>query len=270
MNILRESARAKINFVLNVGEKCGQKHELDTLIVPIDLFDEIALQKRTDGKVVVSYDGIPDRYEVDPAKALAKKIVEKYALPGVTIEVKKNIPERAGLGGSSTDAAAVARGMEKLFCFGKIDRSLLTETGSDVYAAYLDTPCRVRGTGEKAEPVDLRIPHLLLVFPTGGVSTAECYAAFDRLGGERGDVDEIIAKMRRGEEFAPKNALLRAAESLCPEIGTILERLRIVGLSCGMTGSGSAMFAFGYDKEKFLEKIDRLGDVGTRTILFRE
>lgn len=271
MDAVTEKARAKLNFCLDVGKRRGEKHLLDTLIVPVGLFDTVVLQKRADKKVVVRYDGVENKYATDPAKNLAEKIVEKYALPGVDVSVEKRIPERAGLGGSSTDAAAVARGLERLFGLGKIDPSFLTETGSDVYAAYLDAPCRVRGTGELVEIVDgIKIPDVLLVTFDEGVSTAECYKLFDQVGGEKGNVDEAISAMRNGREFSPKNALLNAARTLCPIIGRGLEELAKHDLPHGMTGSGSAIFSFGYDREDFLKKTSRLGDVGRKTILFRE
>ncbi|MBR1746978.1 MAG: hypothetical protein IJ735_02060 [Clostridia bacterium] len=266
-----EKARAKINFVLNVGKKRGARHELDTVIVPIDLFDTVSLTARTDGEVVIRYDGISDKYPHDPAKDLAKAIVKRYGLPGVSVDVQKRVPEGAGLGGSSTDAGALARGLERLFSFGKIDAGLLTEVGSDVYAAYLDRPCRVRGTGDVVEVLeDISTPSICLYTFDFGVSTAECYALFDKIGGEEGDVEDAILAMRRGEEFLPKNGLLRAACRIRPGIAARLEMLRAEGLSCGMTGSGSALFAFGYDKEQFLKKLFRSRDLGTKTTLFRE
>ena len=271
METVTEKARAKLNFSLDVGEKRGERHLLDTLIVPIGLFDTVVLQKRADGKVVVRYEGEVDRYNPDPTKALAEKIVARYRLSGVDVFIEKRIPERAGLGGSSTDAAAVARGLERLFGYGKTDPSLLTETGSDVYAAYLDAPCRVRGTGEKVDLVDgIRIPDILLVTFDEGVSTAACYERFDAVGGERGKVDDAIRAMQQGREFCPTNALLRAAETLCPIVKEGLTKLRKCDLPCGMTGSGSAIFAFGYDRERFENKISRLGDGGRKTILLRE
>lgn len=263
-------ARAKLNFVLSVGRKIGDRHEIDTVIVPFGLYDEVSLCARSDGRVTVSYDGVFDRYPVDPAKKLAEKIVKTYRLPGVDVAVKKRIPEGAGLGGSSADAGAVARGMERLFHYGETARSLLAEAGSDVVAAYLDRPCRVRGTGEIAEPLDgLILPSILVLGADGGVSTAACYRKFDEVGGERADVEKTIEAMKKGENFLPVNALTRAAELLRPEIARSLDALRKLGFPCGMTGSGSAIFAFGYQKDNFLKKAASFECEG-RTVLFLE
>lgn len=153
----KEKARAKINLTLDIlGVKEGY-HLLDSLVVALDLYDLITVKKRRDGAIRLYSHGenseyIPER-ENNAYKAAAA-FQKEFSCAGAEINVYKNIPVGAGLGGSSADAAGVLRAMKKLYGINgsaENERRILEiadKVGSDVRAMYTGGVCRMRGRGE--------------------------------------------------------------------------------------------------------------------------
>lgn len=246
-------ARAKLNLCLAVTGKVGAKHALDTVIVPIDLYDTVVVTKAE--KTEIFYDGKKSPYSPDIVAVTIEKLSLKYNFCGVRVEITKRIPEKAGVGGSSADAAAVIRGIEKLYGFVVDDYGLLEELGSDLAAMYIDAPCRMRGIGREVEPIE--VPdgmRFCLLLPKEGVGTRECFGRYDDIGGQNPDVDEIVRALQKREYFFPGNALTAAATELNADIAEGLRLMEEVGFRCGMTGSGSGVFGYEYDDEKFETK----------------
>ena len=251
-------AKAKVNLALNVSGKEGSRHLLDGIYVCCDLCDEIAFSARTDGEINVSYEGREGLYERDTSYLAARLLQEAYDAPGADIVIRKRIPEKRGLGGSSADAAGVARAFSREFGLGDIDPKLLLSIGSDVPFQYAGGCARVRGQGETIEPIRLPKMYLALVLPPKGVSTAECFATFDRCGGASGDADALAEDLLNKKSPVFFNALERAATALVPEIAIGRKALEDAGFACGMTGSGSALFGAEYDEYSFREKLKRV------------
>ena len=247
-------APAKINLCLAVKGKDGKLHRLDGVFCPVPfLKDAIRLEKATD--VTVAYaDG--QRYENDTARRMAEAIFDRYGV-GAKIFIDKGIPEGAGLGGSSVDAGAVARGMQSLYGLPEIDTDLLLSVGSDVPYCYAGGVKRVRGFGEETESVSFPPLYAAILVPTTGVDTAKCYALFDEIGGEDGDVDAFIKKAQQGT-IRPFNALRRASERLNEDVRRGIRILEEVGLTAGLSGSGSATFGLDTDRENFEKKLSIL------------
>lgn len=250
-------ANAKLNLALSITGKDGNMHTLDSIVVPIKLHDTVVIRKRRDFNVTVAYqDG--RRYENDTARIMAELIRDTYKTRGVDILIKKRIPQGAGMGGSSADAAGVARGMEKLFKYGKTDVGLLKNVGSDVPCMYLNSPCRIGGIGEKAEILAEKRYFFVIKLAKDAVNSATCYRLYDEIGGEDGDVGKAKENYERGEIFRPFNALKRAAERLEGQIGDNLRLLEDAGFVAGMTGSGSAVFGMENERRNFLRKLKLL------------
>lgn len=246
---------AGINPVLNIEGKRGNLHLLDTVIMPVPLFDVVGVEPRNDGKITLKYAGREGIFPEDRALRCAVALCEKYGLPGMNVKIEKNIPVGAGLGGSAADAAGIIIAARSLFGIGEIDEETLLGFGSDVPAACYGKPCRVRGTGERITPLDLPPLDVFLVIPPSGVSTKECYDLYDEIGGDRADAEEYIGTVRAGGEPRFGNSLLRAAERLNPDVAKGLAVLRKCGFSSGMTGSGSGLFG-----------INRFGGAGLREL----
>jgi 4-diphosphocytidyl-2-C-methyl-D-erythritol kinase len=181
---------------------------------------------------------------------------------GVHIRLRKRIPAGAGLGGGSSDAAAVLIGLRLLWGLDLSDRDLETlgaTLGSDVPYFLRGGTALLTGTGTVIHPLgDLLGYEVLIVFPGTPLATRDVYAAttapltssmnlssmkrFEQVqqGGLRGEVETWV---RAGNDLEP------AASSLCPSIGEIKENLLRAGATAAsMTGSGSAVFGIFRDK----------------------
>ncbi len=248
---------AKVNLALNVLGKEGKMHLLSGLYLSCALSDIITLSARMDDKISVSYVG-GGGYENDSAYRMAQLLCRRYATPGVDIIIEKNIPESRGLGGSSADAAGVARAFSEEFSTGEIEDELLLSVGSDVPFQYRGGCALVSGRGEKIQSVSLPKLYLAILCPPKGVSTADCFSLYDTVGGENGDVESLISGLCRREKVLFFNALERAACALVEEIGKGKEILQNAGFVCGMTGSGSALFGVEYDEGIYREKLKKV------------
>lgn len=243
-------AFAKVNIGLNVVGVEDGYHLLETLMVPVDLGERIAMKKAAG--IAVRYDG-GQAYPNDIAVKAAKVICEAYGLDGVDATVAKRIPEGFGLGGSSADAAAVARGLKELYGLPEIEPELLKEIGSDVPFLYRKEPAVARGRGEILTPV--KLPKLYLAVLGDErlkVDTAKAYRLYDEIGGENCEVPDCI-------NGGAKNALEAAANTLEPRMEESKQKLTACGFkNVTMTGSGSAYVAYETEERHFRNCLSRL------------
>lgn len=248
------NAYAKINLALNVLEKDGKLHKIDSIMTNINIFDKIWMQKRTDEAINITYTNINTAIENDTAKKIVLLLQKEYGTDGVDVLIEKHIPFNAGLGGSSADAAGVARCMQKLFNIGSIPYELLLQIGSDLPYMYEGGTKRVRNKGEVIEDVSVPEAYYAIVVCPGGVSTAEAYLLFDSIGGECCDIDKMLNGIQSDKDIKVWNALQKAATVLNPEISKGLELLKKAGFKqISMTGSGSAVFG----RERNLKHYDQ-------------
>lgn len=247
---------AKINLMLNIVGISNKMHLIDGVFIPFNLCDNILINSREDKEIFVSYTDKALKFDNDTALKMAKAIQERYQTKGVNILINKNIPIKSGLGGSSADAAAVAKGMQALFSLPDIDLNLLLSVGSDVPYMYKGGTVRVSSLGEKLE--DIILPHMykVVLLPDRGVDTKACYGLYDEVGGEYCDIEKFIKEPQKTISFT--NALMKAACKLNEDIIVALELLKDAGFCYGMSGSGSACFGIEYDKEKFEKKLAKL------------
>jgi len=254
MAALRLRAHAKVNLGLSVLARRGDGfHEVETAMVRIDLHDVVTLEP-TDGAVTLVRKGI----EVpDGAANLAVRAAEAYlraarASGGVRIGLDKRIPVAAGLGGGSSDAAAVLRGLASLMPAGVQTEPLARGLGSDVPFFLADVPAALaRGRGERLEPVAVPPLRMLLIDPGVPVTAAEAYAALQSFT-PRLRLEKILGRLERGEEPGLINGLQPGVVRAHPEIRAALDALRAAGLrGVLMSGSGSTCFALvdGDDQE---------------------
>jgi 4-diphosphocytidyl-2-C-methyl-D-erythritol kinase len=244
-------APAKINLYLNVfGKRSDGFHEIETLMQAVDLFDEISLASSEDLEFSCDDPELPqDSSNLALKAALALR--EKVYFPGAKIFLKKNIPYGAGLGGGSSDAAFVLRGLIGLYNL-KINTadllSLAASIGSDVPFFLSNGQALARGRGEIIEPVSMPLNyHVLLIVPPIPLATAGIYADLKKsLTSTNGNV--LLSKkldeprfMRSIERF--HNDLETAALSQAPELGVLRRYLQEAGcFFCSMSGSGSAFY----------------------------
>ncbi|MFZ9920435.1 MAG: 4-(cytidine 5'-diphospho)-2-C-methyl-D-erythritol kinase [Terrimicrobiaceae bacterium] len=178
-------APAKVNLTLRVlGQRPDGFHDIETLMVPLDLADRLEVELKNSPGVDFSCSdsSLPTDGSNLVCKAVAafeKKIVRPV---GVRIHLEKNIPHGAGLGGGSSDAAAVLKALNELLGVGfSVEEleNLAASIGSDVPFFIRCVPAICRGRGERIEPVEgIRGAEILLVKPPFPVSTAWAYGAW--------------------------------------------------------------------------------------------
>jgi 4-diphosphocytidyl-2-C-methyl-D-erythritol kinase len=232
-------APAKINLFLHVtGRRADGYHELESLFVALDFGDTVTLARRDDGAIRRSVDlpGVPPSADlaVRAAHALQRETGSAY---GVDIGVDKRIPQGAGLGGGSSDAASVLLALNRLWhlhlpraALLRIGRSL----GADVPFFVFGRPAIARGIGERLTAVSLPPAWIALVSPGTKVPTATIFAAPELTR------DTPSAKIDVFSEGYGRNDLQAVAVARFPAIAVALAAL---GQQARMTGSGSSVFA---------------------------
>jgi 4-diphosphocytidyl-2-C-methyl-D-erythritol kinase len=242
-------APAKINLSLKIiGRRDDGFHELDTLIAPISLYDEISIDKGGPGEGVdfrCDDSSVPqdeDNLAVRAAQAFFETTKFK---PAVSIELKKKIPHGAGLGGGSSDAASVLLALNEFFD-AKLSPEAIAEMaapmGSDVPFFVFQSAALCQGHGEMVTPIKLKRQFsILLLKPDFAVSTAWAYS---RWQGSR----EIPGIRYEAQEFAHQT-FVNDLERPVFEKFVFLAQLKMWLLSQSevgaalMSGSGSTMFA---------------------------
>ena len=181
MSSLTWQAPAKINLFLHVlGRRPDGYHEIDSLMVPLDLADTLVARSIEQGIEV----RCPDHPELDQGANLGYRAAVAYLSEldekiGVSFEIRKEIPIQAGLGGGSSDAAAVLQILQRMARHplpqDRLER-LASSLGADVPFFLRTTPCRARGIGAKLDPVT-ELPEFWVVLACApfGLSTREVY-----------------------------------------------------------------------------------------------
>jgi len=256
-------APAKVNLQLAVGPpRAHGYHDLVTVFHAVSLFDEVTVAPAEADSVVVTGEGadsVPaDRTNlaVRAADALAETVGPGCkGSPGLAIRISKRIPVAAGLAGGSADAAAALVACNELWRTG-LSQAELCELaagiGSDVAFGLVGGTAIGVGRGEQVTPaLASGTYHWVLAFATGGLSTAQVYAACDRIRAARseepdglaGPDSRLMAALRSGKagEVAPllTNDLQAAAISLRPELRRTLASGTEHGALAGIvSGSG--------------------------------
>jgi len=253
VKLLSAFAPAKINLFLRVvGRRPDGYHELDSIFIPVALCDRIGIETRPASTSAVTLRCDLRSLPADDrnlAVRAASVFMAEFGLEAeVLIDLHKDIPVGAGLGGGSSDAGTVLRTMAALFRIDSPNRlaEIALKLGADVPFFLNPVPARVGGIGERITPLGWKPDFAFLVaVPPIEVSTAEIFRGLkpDNWSGiaPEGDVRRILTG-----EIAPAllvNDLASAAISRWPRIGEALTMIEKSGaLAASMTGSGSAVF----------------------------
>jgi 4-diphosphocytidyl-2-C-methyl-D-erythritol kinase len=262
-------APAKINLTLEVLQRRDDGlHALRSLMVPLDLADELTIESREDGFAFTCD---------DPALTqgnLVERAVRALELPNMNlaIHLRKRIPTGAGMGGGSSDAAAILIGAQRS-AFGQLGHrdymTIARSLGSDVPFFLAQTGALVEATGERVTAVGALPPwHAAIVRPPVAVSTAAAYAALDERDRptrprntsvtlealdalQRSEFDRVVELLHN--DFEPVIA------ATVPEIALALDALRRAGARHPLlTGSGSCVFSLAREAADANELIARL------------
>ena len=247
-------AYAKLNLCLEVqGLRSDGFHQVRSLVQTIDLADRIEIAPGREVQVSCSarLNG-PNIAE----HAVLALLDRKKSRAGVTIRIEKNIPIGAGLGGGSSNAAAVLAVVNRLFP-PVIPHPVLLEIamsiGSDV-PLFLTGGCvRVSGKGGPEEFLPPRSEVYVLLVPPIHCSTGDIYRAWDELTAttEPSWKDDCLVLGR--------NDLFPAAASLVPELNVFRKAVEdLGGCYSGMTGSGSGFYVAFSDRIQAKQACDNL------------
>ena len=174
----------KINLNLRVlDELVNGLHKIESLIVPIDLYDVIEIKEIKNDKDVIIFDSmnIPENNTVSKSLNLLREMNDfsKY----FEINITKNIPTESGLGGGSSNAGALLSKLSQVYNLSlPSNEDVAQKIGSDVPFFINGQPAFVTGIGDIIEPkkIDIEL-NMLLVVPNEIVSTTKAFSEFDRL-----------------------------------------------------------------------------------------
>ena len=255
---MRVEANAKINVYLKVlGKNENGYHNLDSLMIPINLSDLLYI-KESNIDEIIGMDIPLENNLIYKAIELVRKTynIEKK----VSVMIEKNIPSFAGLGGGSSDAAAIIKALNGMWSLKLSEKEmcdLAEQLGSDVPFFIYNKPAIISGRGEKIEIVDVPNIKGILIFSDNKFSTKEVFANMKKYSKpyqkkeilKKGKVTEDIYKyvvndMENGIDIYPGSI----------EIFKQKEELIDLGAECAsMSGSGSSVFGL-FIKDENLEK----------------
>lgn len=255
-------APAKVNLFLHItGRRPDGYHLLQSVFMLLDWADELHFARRPHGHISRQDHAHAINSPTLPANDLVVRAAQALqaatgCTQGAHIELTKRLPQQAGLGGGSSDAASTLIALNHLWQLGLSTQQLMqigTQLGADVPFFLLGHNAWVEGIGEQLTPIDLPPARLLVIKPPEGVSTPEIFASpalprctkqviisnFAALCTSTEQTTQAPAWMQFGT-----NDLQAVAAQLCPSILTGLDWLQSQGLQGRMTGSGSALFAW--------------------------
>ncbi|MDE5546112.1 MAG: 4-(cytidine 5'-diphospho)-2-C-methyl-D-erythritol kinase [Anaeroplasmataceae bacterium] len=263
--MIYEKAFAKINLALEVGKEIDGYHEVQNLMVPIDLYDEVFLEKAYEDSIDCEIE-IIDNICLKAIKLFKEKFSIKES---VHITLHKNIPIMAGLAGGSSDAAATLRGLNRLFEVNASYEDLYEiacQLGSDVPFFLNGQIALCTGRGEIINPVDIDFKGIsfLIIKPSFGLSTKEVYQHYVYDGVSRNkELQNLIAAIKN-KDFDEIdqwifNDLQTTALNLSPELAELYQKIDNLSYIPHLSGSGPTLFILNV-KYVDLENIKALDD----------
>lgn len=271
------AAPAKVNLNLRIeGRRADGYHLLDSVVVPIGICDRVVVRVNEGAARSVSVRTWPPGTAPDDASNLCVRAAALYlhrtAMGGhAHIDLRKEVPAGAGMGGGSSDAAATLRLLNALAGDPvppiELARWAL-ELGADVPFFLTGRPARMRGIGEILDPITLPLSatrSLVVAFPGIPLETRHVYAKYDDSLTTEAPVSRI-----RGltVDHGPLhewlgNDLELAACQILPVLNDLKLQLRALGaLGVAMTGSGSAVFGIWSCAEEATDAAQTLGAAG--------
>ena len=238
-------APAKLNLFLHVlGRRPDGYHDLQSVFRCISLFDEIQIEKRPKGEPLtlscnVDLGDPQDNLVLRAAALLQERSSTRY---GAHVILKKQIPVGAGLGGGSSDAAAVLVGLNYLWSLNFTAAELQqlgAALGADIPFFIQGGDAWVAGLGERIEPLQLASSWYVVAYPNVVIPTAEIFSDPDLT--RDAEPSTIARFLGSGTADVWRNDLEAVAVRRYPEVGQLKNWLSRHG-TAKMSGSGSACF----------------------------
>lgn len=264
---LKAKAYAKINLFLDItGKRPDGYHNLDTVMQSISVFDEITL-KFTDSGITVRCDKEELAGESNIVFKACKAFFEYSGVTGgIDIEINKNIPVAAGLGGGSADAAAALvllniatkrnYPVERLI-------PIAAKLGADVPFCLMGGTARAQGIGEMLTPVAAPSMYYVLLKEQEKQSTGQMYAKLDSVDYlKTGDIEGLLDGMKRGNKDKIASNFFNAFE-YCWSFENMSSAFKSYNpMNVFLSGSGPTVCAFFESKAKAENCADELKSKG--------
>ncbi|HUV44165.1 MAG TPA: 4-(cytidine 5'-diphospho)-2-C-methyl-D-erythritol kinase [Dehalococcoidales bacterium] len=272
-------APAKLNLTLEVvGKRDDGYHEIRSVVQTIGLCDRLLFQASRQTEYSSNMpEWLPEQSLVPRAVDLVREATGCNL--GVEIQVEKYIPLMSGLGGDSSDAAAVLRGLNGLWELNLSQeklRELASRLGSDVALFLYGGTVMIEGRGEKVTPLpSLSTMWVVLVLPEvprEPGKTGRAYANLQEADYTDGRATErLVETLKTGRDFAPSrlfNTFERSAYTSSSELVACRERMLAAGAdNVHLTGSGPALFTLIKDRTEAEGLHDRLSRPGMEVYL---
>lgn len=251
-----ERAPAKINLGLDVLHKRDDGyHELEMVMASIDLADRLTFNKiETDEIIITTNSGFLPTDRKNNIFQAIEAMKKAYSFTGgVQVNLQKNIPVAAGLGGGSSDAAATFRGINRLFdlnaSYEEMTR-LSIPIGTDIPFCLKGETALVTGLGEIVTPLKRPMPQcwVVLVKPRISVSTPRVFSKIDVTKLAHPDIDALKTSIEQDDYLAMTQHLGNSLESYTakkfPVVQMIKEKMLDFGADAAvMSGSGPTVIA---------------------------
>lgn len=252
--MLEVRAPAKVNLGLSVlGRLPNDYHQLHTLFAALEVADRIFVEPIPEGVELEVVGSAPPGGPSNLAYRAAQVYLEAAGWPGgVRIRLEKKLPLAAGLGGGSSDAAAVVRALAEFYPANLDLFGLALKLGADVPFFLSPGLAEGRGVGEKLRRLEPLSLNLVVVNPGIAVSAADAYR---HLRPEEWQPElplgALLETLRAGEEPPYWNTLEKSVFRLEPGLAELKAELRAAGLlGVLMSGSGSTLFGLAGDVDQ--------------------
>lgn len=238
---MRVRAHAKINWTLEVlGKRPDGYHDLRSIVLPVSLHDVVNLEPAD--VIICETEGLDVPQEKNLAYRAAVALREATGcVQGVHISIAKHIPSGAGLGGGSSDAAAVLNALNVLWDLNlPCERlcEIAAGVGSDIPALVMGGPVLMEGRGELVRRIDADILQGMGVESLPAADSIEVFCP-----GVFSSTPAVYREFKETDCGLGPNDLQPAALRLYPEIAEALAYLEGKGLKrVTMSGSGSAVY----------------------------
>lgn len=264
------SAPCKVNLSLDItGVRADGYHQLRSVMQTVGLYDYLLISESDYRGIFIECDR--EQLSCDTTNTAFRAAaaffqaagIEKYS---VKLEIIKNIPMQAGLGGGSSDAAAALVGLNRMYAGGFSLEELCKiglQVGADVPFCIQGGTVLCEGVGEIFTPLPALSEgcFVLIAKPEAGLSTVSSFRRYDRYQGEkhRPDTEALVRALKRTDLSAVCGEMSNVLEQVSglPEI----QQFKDVMLSCGalgasMTGSGSAVIGI-FDNKRAVRRAHR-------------
>lgn len=242
----------KINIGLNiVARRPDGYHDLETVFYPIPLRDNLEFKEITDSdepyRLVTGGVPIEGKAEDNLIVKVYLSLKEEFHLPALELFLYKHIPMGAGLGGGSSDAAAMMTGLNEAYSLGMSHEEMeqrMARFGADCAFFVRNRPAYATGIGNILSPVSLSLKgkYIVLVKPDTFVSTKEAYAHVVPKPADC-PLPEALAQPIESWRLSVRNDFEASVFPQHPELAAVKQTLYDMGaLYAAMSGSGSTLF----------------------------